>query len=1127
MADDDRYLTGEGEIDRERRSAGYGTNTSFGPFSMGAILGGQEDAIPSVGGRFTAQLPEGLSATLVRTGQAGSPMADAVNAVTLAKQLEAGQLGLTASRAGERGPPSYSAQYSHPIGAPTKGGKPAGNWYVEAGMTPGTPERHVRGGAKFNFADGGHVDAALHLLRHHLAGGGFLSDLFSGPDYLSTGEVASPTNWGDPESAADFFKADRALRLAREASEPARDTPLPLRRPVAEAAPRQQVAAPAPAPAARRIETLPGDTVEPHYFPPALERTIGPYDFGQQLTGRQFRESPPHLAETPGFGQSMLDGYKYADQQPEVPTSQLQKYTLPEAAFALPAPQAEISRAVSLAQNLAPAQQEPIAFDQALVPQIAAAYGPIGSFDQALIPQVASAYGPIPANRPDAQAETDRVVSLARETIPSAADALAAVEKLHNSGVYSGEALDKAGEILQAHNLAQRDNIPVDEALRLIRAEGPRMVNQGMPVTGGTTRDIVPLSYAAAPTPAPAAQAITEAMPATGKMTARIPEEPHGTALTKQQADYVIRTIAAETSGKSPEETQAIASVILNRINSGKYGSSPEAVLFAKRQFEPWMNPAGANYPMKISPTSQRYLDARAALEAAMAGEDITRGATNFWGPKSQYSLGRDTPDWAVKMPDYTDIGATRFHRPNKRAEGGSVDDALHVVRERHADGERVGMDDPRQWLQFGGQDMERAPAGLPIGQAAGTSLGYNTVEGLADATKLANQVMAGEVDPVSDEGIQRALGAAMAAQTGGLGGVSARAGETVLGAGPVRKAAQDELSGLFDYSRLHEVPKVPQFELPRNIPPRGVPERVTDVAADPNLRGQMMDIIEQGQRAGGPNWYNTDPLRDKFVEQLGADAGDKAHRKYMDFVAATSPRSKVGENIRNASYYYGREMRGEGMPEVGERNPQPFGHYAQRNHQINANAVAGAGWEPLKNPKVSSFVENLVGNQLPATVDTHALRLPAMLARDPRFLETAYQASKDAPKLNIQKLVQSGDMSMEDALKTASYWQAYPKPNEYAALEQYYKSLAKEMGMTPAQTQASAWIGGGKLTGLASDESKPFLRFFDDRIMKTARETGMDPKDVLRDFISGKAPLYAKGGSVEDRALMLVSKQA
>jgi hypothetical protein len=45
----------------------------------------------------------------------------------------------------------------------------------------------------------------------------------------------------------------------------------------------------------------------------------------------------------------------------------------------------------------------------------------------------------------------------------------------------------------------------------------------------------------------------------------------------------------------------------------------------------------------------------------------------------------------------------------------------------------------------------------------------------------------------MSDEGIQRALGAAMVAQTGGLGGAPARAGETVLGAGPVRKVVSPE----------------------------------------------------------------------------------------------------------------------------------------------------------------------------------------------------------------------------------------------------------------------------------------------------------------------------------------------
>jgi hypothetical protein len=501
-----------------------------------------------------------------------------------------------------------------------------GELSVQGGYLPirgAPPMTHHGFSFEKRFAHGGEVEAALHAVRHHLAGGGFLSDLFSGPDYLSTGEVASPTNWGDPESAADFFKADRALRLAREvqaADDVTGSIPQPLRRPAPEVAPRQQVAAPAPAPApaTRRIETLPGDTVEPHDFPPVLERTIGPYDFGQAVSGQQVTtQMLPHFRERPGFGQVLLNNKtNWADAQPEVPTSNPQKYTLPEAAP--PAPQAEINNAVSLA----------------------------------------------------------------RETIPSAAEALAAVENLHNAGVYSGEALDKAGEILAAHNRAMFDNVPVEEALRLIRAEGPRMVNQGMPETGGTTRDIVPLSYAETPAPAPAQAAINQA---TSKLTARAPQGPD---LNDRQRDLIIRTIAAETSGKTPEESQAIAHVILNRIASGKYGATPEAVLFAKKQFEPWSNPNGANYPMRFSPESRRYGLGQTALDAALGAEDITKGATNFWAPKAQAALGRRPPKWG--RTGGVDIGETRFHNLS-RAEGGLVDDALHVVREHHADGEAVG----------------------------------------------------------------------------------------------------------------------------------------------------------------------------------------------------------------------------------------------------------------------------------------------------------------------------------------------------------------------------------------------------------------------------------------------------
>jgi spore germination cell wall hydrolase CwlJ-like protein len=184
-------------------------------------------------------------------------------------------------------------------------------------------------------------------------------------------------------------------------------------------------------------------------------------------------------------------------------------------------------------------------------------------------------------------------------------------------------------------------------------------------------------------------KAVNRVAPEADKIAARAPQGPE---LTDRDRDLIIRTIAAETSGKTPEESQAIAHVILNRIQSGKFGASPEAVLRAKSQFEPWSNPALANYPMKFLPNSRRYGMGQAALEAALSGDDITGGALNFWGPKAQYALGRKAPGWAAEMPDYSDIGETRFHRP--RAEGGEVDAALHMLR-RHFDGSDGSFVDP------------------------------------------------------------------------------------------------------------------------------------------------------------------------------------------------------------------------------------------------------------------------------------------------------------------------------------------------------------------------------------------------------------------------------------------------
>lgn len=107
--------------------------------------------------------------------------------------------------------------------------------------------------------------------------------------------------------------------------------------------------------------------------------------------------------------------------------------------------------------------------------------------------------------------------------------------------------------------------------------------------------------------------------------------------------ELAIRTIAAESSG-DPEESRAIAHVINNRLRSGRWGKDIPSVVLAPKQFEPWSDPEGKNYPLKISPSSSRYKTAEAAFR--QLGDDPTGGATHFYAPEAQAALGRKPPSW-------------------------------------------------------------------------------------------------------------------------------------------------------------------------------------------------------------------------------------------------------------------------------------------------------------------------------------------------------------------------------------------------------------------------------------------------------------------------------------------------
>lgn len=329
---------------------------------------------------------------------------------------------------------------------------------------------------------------------------------------------------------------------------------------------------------------------------------------------------------------------------------------------------------------------------------------------------------------------------------------------------------------------------------------------------------------------------------------------------------------------------------------------------------------------------------------------------------------------------------------------------------------------------------------------------------------------------------------------------------------------------------------QTPQASLMRYNPPRGVSARMQRALDNPELIDGIRESIRRGQDLGADKWYHTDNIRDEFIKTLGPVDGPREFTRYMDYAAGTSPRSDVSSNIRNASYYY--MMDGKELP---ASLPYPYGHMAQKLHRQNAETIQNGGFDIYRNPKPSSFSENLQGNLAPVTVDTHAFRNIAIRTRDPEFLETSLsvpykgagkaaddldeeqkalltmaqkygEISADGKKVVFRprKLLEDGRLTMDEAVKIPSFWAAKPNDNEYAAAEQLYKRLADEFGMAPADVQAAAWSGAGDITGLKSPATKTFPQLFNERVQYTSMMRGEDPQDTLRQMILKQKPLLS-----------------
>lgn len=358
---------------------------------------------------------------------------------------------------------------------------------------------------------------------------------------------------------------------------------------------------------------------------------------------------------------------------------------------------------------------------------------------------------------------------------------------------------------------------------------------------------------------------------------------------------------------------------------------------------------------------------------------------------------------------------------------------------------------------------------------------------------------------------------------------------------GVLRELANEPAGvGPIDLSRSAGIGSAPQAPLERFVPPRGISPRLQRALDNEEVLEGMRDSIRRGMEMGADRWYHTEPIRQAFIRELGEEAGQERFRRYMDYVAATSPRSDVSTNIRNASYYYTRD----GQPMVKEDLRYPYGHVAQNLHLQNAATIQGGGFNVMQNPKPASFSENLQGNLVPVTVDTHAFRNIAMRTRDPEFLETSIsvpnktgraaanlsedeqalltmaqrfgEVSADGKKIVFrpQRLYEEGRLTMDEALRIPSFWASKPRDNEYGAAEALYARLANEFNLAPADAQAAAWAGAGNMTGLASPPTRTFPQLLNERVEYTARMRGEDPNETLRAFIRGQRPLLGLAGA-------------
>ncbi len=131
--------------------------------------------------------------------------------------------------------------------------------------------------------------------------------------------------------------------------------------------------------------------------------------------------------------------------------------------------------------------------------------------------------------------------------------------------------------------------------------------------------------------------------------------------ISPDEMDVLARTVIGESADQPDRGQQAVASVVLNRLNSGKYGQNIHDIVLAPKQFTSW---GDARRMIAYNPQSPEYQRAVSNIQAAAApgAPDYSNGALNFYAPSGM--PGGRPPRWVADMTNTANIGGHRFFTP-------------------------------------------------------------------------------------------------------------------------------------------------------------------------------------------------------------------------------------------------------------------------------------------------------------------------------------------------------------------------------------------------------------------------------------------------------------------------------